>query len=360
MIEILMEGMSDGKGGKETYIINIFDFIDKNRFRITFIAYDEKIAYEEYLLASGAEILHLPARSCNPYAHYKALVRLLEQRKFDAVWSHKTGLSACELLFLAEKRNIPVRMVHSHSSANMGGKMTYLMHCINKKFIFRFANEYLACSEKAAKWFYGNHPSKIVKNGIDLKKYKFDRQVRNRIRKNLGFEDNFVIGHVGRFSKEKNHKKLMEVFSLCKKKKRNVKLVLCGDGEERRNIEKWIDEYGIQKDVVLLGAIDNVHEVLQAIDLLVMPSLFEGLPFSLLEAQAAGLKCVVSNGVSRESDILGWNHYLSLEEDNRLWAKVILDEELAYDRLCGYEKMRDAGFDMVQNIKYIEQMIGRQ
>lgn len=357
MIEVLIEGMTNNKGGKETYIINMYRALDKNVYSLTFVAYDDEIAYEDYLKIEGATIVHLPPRHLGFIRHRNAIDKLFKSRKFDVVWAHKTTLSACEILSIAKKNAVPIRIVHSHCSSNMGGKFTFLMHCINKRLIFRMANEYLACSDIAAKWFFGNHPAKIMVNGIDLKKFKYNPEIREKIRKQLDLKDHLVIGHVGRFGIEKNHKKLIRVFYACRQRNEKVKLLLCGDGEERGNIEKQIDELGIHSHVILLGAIDNVNEMLQAMDIIVMPSLFEGLPFALLEAQTAGLKCIVSDTVSQESDIVGWNQFLPLSLSNDLWAEAILTTDMVYNRLVGYEIMKQKGFDITDNVAMVEKII---
>ena len=357
MIKILIEGMTNNRGGKETYIINMYNAMDKDKYQFTFIAYDEKIAYEDYLLETGAEIIHLPPRHAGLIAHKSQLDKLLTKIHFDVVWSHKTTLSACELLVSAKKHGVPVRIVHSHSSANMGGKFTYIMHHMNKLFIRRWANEYFACSDKAAKWFYGNYPVKIMKNGIDLDRFKFNENIRNIIRAKLDLDGYFVIGHIGRFGAEKNHKKLLNVFHEYIKTNNRSKLILVGDGEERENIEHQITALGLNDCVILLGIVDNVNEILQAIDLIVMPSLFEGLPFALLEAQTAGLKCVVSDTVSHESDIMGWNVFLPLDLDDIGWTDEIDKISLNYDRYEGFISMNKHNYDINESVRCIDDII---
>lgn len=346
MIEVLIEGMTNNRGGKESYIVNIYNQLDKNRFNCSFIAYDDVIAYEAELKASGATIIHLPARSQGLIDHRKALNELFKCKHFDVVWAHKTTLSACEILEISKKHKVPLRIVHSHSSSNMGGRFTGIMHAINKRFIRGWANEYFACSETAAQWFYDDQPCKLMKNGIDVNKYSFNPKTRQIIREQLKLNHSFVIGHVGRFGIEKNHTKLILVFAELKKSNPDAKLVLCGDGEERENIQAQIREKGLENDVLMLGTVKNVHEILQAMDILIMPSLFEGLPFALLEAQTAGLKCVVSDTVSRESDIIGWNVFLPLTLGDREWADAILSVDLNYDRAESARVMRNAGYDV--------------
>lgn len=357
MIEVLIEGMTSNKGGKETYIVNMFDALDKTKYRFTFVAYDDEIAYESYLVKQGAKVVHVTARSKGVFRHKRELNKLFTEQSFDVVWAHKTTLSACEILEIAKKRAVPVRIIHSHSSANMGGRFTYMMHTINKRRIFKLANAYLACSETASKWFFGDREVDIARNGINLDKFKYSEEVRNNLRQKLHLEDAFVIGHVGRFGIEKNHKKLINVFSEYIKKNPNAKLLLCGDGEERANIEAQIDELGLKNDVILAGVVSNVHEYLQVMDVIVMPSLFEGLPFSLLEAQAAGLKCVVSDTVSDESNVLGRNKFIPLDATDLLWATSILAQDFDYDRSDSYHQMAEAGYDVAKSAADIDEKI---
>lgn len=357
MVEILMEGMTENKGGKETYMIHMFQVFNKNKYNFTFVAYNEKIAYEDYLIENGATIFHLPPRCTGLLQHRKALDKLFKDKKYDVIWAHKTSLSACEILSIGKRNGVSVRIIHSHCSSNMGGMFTFLMHSINKRRIYGMANVYLACSNPAAKWFYGNHPAKIMINGVNLEEFRYDPVVREQIRNQLDLGDNFVIGHVGRFGAEKNHRKLLYVFHACKQRKKNVKLLLCGDGKEREAIERLICELKLEEDVKLLGIVDHVNQVLQAMDVMVMPSLFEGLPFSLLEAQTAGLKCIVSDAVSKESDVLKWNQFLSLNLEDDLWAETILMTDLDYDRLTGYRVMKQSGFDLEESGAAAEKMI---
>ena len=329
---VLIEGMTDNYGGKESYIMSIYRIIDKNKYLFDFIAYDDHIAYENEILKSGSQIIHVRPRHKGLFQYKKDLKAVIKRKSYDVVWSHKTTLSSCELLEIAKSEGVPVRVVHSHSSSNMGGKFTYIMHSINKRRVPRIATHLLACSEVASKWFYGDLESTIVKNGLDLKKFEFNSEVRKKVRKQFGLDGKLVLGHVGR--------------------------VLCGDGEERENIEAKIIELGIQDKVYLLGRVNNVNEILQAIDVIVMPSLFEGLPYALLEAQTAGLKCVVSNTVSRESDILGWNKFISLDADDKKWANQINDIDYDYDRQPAFDIMRDNGFDIIDCVNQIEEIIG--
>ena len=164
------KALQENKSDKESYIINCYDKFDKNKFDFTFLAYDEKIAYEEYLKDTGATIIHLPPRNKGLIQFRKSLDNVFSNNQYDVVWSHKTTLSSCEFLEIAKKHNIPLRIIHSHSSSNMGGKLTYILHQINKLRLTKWANEFFACSETASQWFFGDGECEIIKNGIDVEK----------------------------------------------------------------------------------------------------------------------------------------------------------------------------------------------
>ena len=357
MINILVEGMTSGKGGKETYIINIFRAFNKDKYSFSFVAYDDNIAYQEEIEAAGAEIIWIPSRNKDYFEFRRALNNLFAKNSYDVLWANKTSLSSCETLEIAKKHKVPLRIVHAHSSSNMGGKLTYLLHNVNKFLIRKWANEYFACSDSAAKWFFGNGSCKQMKNGINTEEYRYSTEVRDRIRSELNIDNYVVIGHIGRFSIEKNHQKLISVFYEIHKRKKNTKLVLCGDGEERRNIELLIKELNLENDVLLLGIINNVNEILQAMDILIMPSLFEGLPFALLEAQASGLRCLVSDTVSQDSDVLGCNTFLPLMAEDNIWAEYALSIEPNNNRRESAYQMKLKGFDILDCAKQIEGII---
>lgn len=357
MINILFEGMTYNRGGLETFIINIYNKLDRSRFQCYFIAYDEKIAYEDYMKKTGARVLHLPPRHKGMGNYCRALKQVFQRNNFDVIWSNKSTLSACESIIFAKIFHIPVRIIHGHSSGNMGNWFTYMMHCINRLSIRRWSTEQFACSELAARWFFGNHEAVILRNAVDLSSFKYDTQIRKSIRKELGISGKKVLGHVGRFGLEKNHSKLIRVFKKLHDIDPDTVLILCGDGEEREHIEGLIHEYDLDGCVHLLGIVDNVNEILQGVDIFVMPSLFEGLPFALLEAQASGLKCIVSDTVSRESDVLGWNRFLPLDVSDDIWVRMISEINLDYDREEGYRVLKKKGYDIEDNVYLIEKII---
>lgn len=357
VINLAFEGMTNNTGGKETYIINVFNALDKTKYRCYFIAYDDEIAYEQYLKDNGATVVHITGRNKSIIRFIKELNSFFSSNHIDVLWAHKTTLSSCEIFNIAKKYKVPVRIIHSHCSENMGGKLTYVLHQFNKHNIDNKATVRVACSDVASKWFFGDKKSIILKNAIELDKFKFNPEIREQMRKQLCVDGKFVIGHVGRFGIEKNHTKLLDIFKTLHDKDKNTVLILCGDGEERVNIEKKIKDLDLKGSVKLMGVVRNVSDYLQAFDIIVMPSLFEGLPFSLLEAQAAGLKCIVSDTVSVESNIAEWNKYVGLGSPDCEWSETILSESMQYDRAEGYRILKKKGFDLKENIRIIEKII---
>ena len=357
MINIAFEGMTNNTGGKETYIINVFNALNKEKYKCYFIAYDKEIAYEQYLKDNGAIVVHITSRNQNFFRFKKELNMFFSSNHIDVLWAHKTTLSSCEVLSIAKKHNVPVRMIHSHCSENMGGKLTYILHTINKMTIDRKATVRVACSDVASKWFFGDKKSIILKNAIDLYRFKFNPVIREKMRKELDVEDKYVVGHIGRFGIEKNHAKLLSVFKELHNQDNNTVLILCGDGEERANIEKRINELKLNDCVKLMGVVKNVNDYLQAFDIVVMPSLFEGLPFSLMEAQASGLKCVVSDTVSSESNVVGWNVSVGLNSPDTEWVEAINNLRELYNRDDGYSILKEKGFDFKDCINKVEKII---
>lgn len=345
-LHILMGGMSKGTGGKETYIIGMTRELVKLGARIDFITPDLPMAYEDEATDLGCRVFRIPQRSASPLGLRKAIADIYIRESFDVIWSHKTTLSSTEDLSLARKRGIPIRIVHSHCTQNMGNQFTAIMHALHKRTIGRIVTHRFACSEEAGRYFYpGGLSFSIKKNAFDLDAYLPNQQVRDAYRRQLGIEGAFVVGHVGRFSPEKNHAKLLQVFSEVVQRKPQAVLVLCGDGETKAETQQLADELGLSKRVRFLGSRDDVPSILQAMDAFVFPSIHEGLPFALLEAQAVGIPCVMSTGIPPEA-VYGANvDRLPNDLADTHWADRVLElAEMA--RVSSIPAMRDDGLDI--------------
>lgn len=334
--KVLMTGLYDARGGIETFARNYFDYIDKGKIRYDFTNAREFIYFGEYFIENGAVIYNIPHEKKNPVLYYQRLKEIM--KGYDAV--HINILSAANILpvMAAKKSGVKKIIVHSHNSGTVG-LIRNTLHFIFKPYLRKAATDFFACSELAGKWMFGEKiigqdNFHIINNGIDIEKFKYDESIRNKIRKQYGLENDFVVGHTGRFSEQKNHSFLIDIFAEVYKKNNSARLMLVGDGELRVQIEEKVKTLGLSDAVIFCGVCDNVNEIYQAMDAFVLPSLFEGLPVVLVEVQAAGLRCVISDRISKEADISGDIKFLSLSDKPESWAESILALQGAERNKC--------------------------
>ncbi|MEG1297188.1 MAG: glycosyltransferase, partial [Niameybacter sp.] len=256
----------------------------------------------------------------------------------------------------AYKQHIPRIICHAHnSSMDLDLKAPvrwYWKHACRK-----YITDQFACSTTAANWMYGRKKaarSIQMNNAIDTEKFRFNPDTRETIRQQLHLENNFVIGHVGRFYKQKNHEFLIRIFSEVYKAEKRSRLLLVGTGELQEKIEAQIKDLGIQDQVIFLGNRDDVHDVLQAFDVLLFPSLFEGLPVVMVEAQASGVRCVVSDRITRETVITPLVEVLSLEDTPQNWARTVLQYKDGYKRVDTSRFIVDYNFDIKANATWLQ------
>ena len=254
------------------------------------------------------------------------------------------------------KRNGVITIIHSHSTSNSTGLKKYAKTIL--QFPLRYqANYFFACSQTSGEWLYGKKTTKksnyyILKNSIDASKYRFNMSNRNKTRKELNVDETCELyGHIGRFHESKNYPFLLKLFNAIHLKNKNTKLVLLGDGELKKDIKKIIRSYNLNDCVILLGFKENIDLYLQAFDYFLFPSLWEGLPVSLVEAQASGLPCLVSNTITKEVDITPTIHFLPINKGISPWLTKL--DEITSTRIDTYQLIIDSGFDITHNVKWI-------
>ena len=254
----------------------------------------------------------------------------------------------------AKKAGIKVRIAHSHSTSNYREFMKTIIKNILRPFSKVYATDYFACSEKAGRWLFGNKTFNegkvtIIPNAIDIEKFKFDEIKRKEIRKNYNINDNdFVIGHVGRFVKQKNHKFLIKLFYEVKKERPYSKLLLIGDGPLRSKIETMVNKLNLQDSVIFCGVQEHTEWYYNAMDCFVLPSLYEGLPVVGVEAQANGLPCFFSKNMTREVMILQNAQFFCLKQ-KKVLKKIITHNCDKYRLLCNKDtskEMDEKGFNI--------------
>ncbi len=325
-IRILQIIRQMNQGGAENFIMNVYRNIDKEKVQFDFLVYKTGVFDDEIKKMGGRIYYGKYITEIGQHRYCKELKEFFTNHpEYNIIHSHLDQVSGI-ILEVANKVGISVRISHSHNTRNTNsllGKIykKYLQSKINKN-----ATVLMACGEEAAKWLFREKANEaiIVPNGIDLKRYKYDENIRKKIRKELHIDENTIVcGHIGRFSKQKNHKFLIEIFKEYQNINSNSKMILVGDGQLRKQIEKQIKRQKLQKSVMLLGKRKDSENLYQAFDLLLFPSLFEGMSLVTLEAQAEGLPILCSDTIDRKTDITKTIEFISLKEPAKHWAEKI-------------------------------------
>lgn len=331
MNRILVFGMTENPGGVESVIMNYYRNIDRTKMQFDFLCNSyEKIAYEDEILKLGGKTIHFPARSKDYFGYKRKLESFFKEhaKEYVAIWVNVCSLANIDYLKLAKKYGVKKRIIHSHNSQNMDGKFRGYLHQRNKKHIDTYATDFWACSEDAAKWFYDEPVLKkcvLIHNAIDVDKMKFDSVARQKIRSQLGWEDCYILGNIGRLHFQKNQSFILDVFAELLQSKQEARLVLVGQGEDEGMLKEKISELRITDKVYMAGMQSNPSEWLSAFDLFLFPSKFEGLGLAAMEAQANGLPVLLSEGVIPAEVKLNQNVvFLDLRAGSTAWKDTII------------------------------------
>ena len=358
-------------GGAETFIVNLFQRIDKNKFDFEFIVYEDKEYFYTNKIKSSNGTIHslcskdplkdwLPVRLVKRW--YK-LYQLLKREEYQVFHCNCDFSFKFVEMYLAKKAGVPIRICHSHNS---GLESTTIKKRIkirlHQKFIpllNKFTTHRLACSQEAGEWLFGSKRNDIliIHNAIDTEKYIYTEEKHLTEKKMLGMENDLIIGHIGRFFPVKNHDFLIDIFYEIYKKRNCAKLILVGEGEEKRKIQNKVNKLGLESAVLFVGVTHNIVQLLLAMDVFVMPSFFEGLPVAAVEAQASGLPCVFSENISRMIAISNHVKFVSLEKTAEEWADIILDSS-ELKRENTYKVMCENGYDISVCAKQMEKIYG--
>lgn len=360
-IRILQVTDNMNRGGQETFIMNVYRNIDRSKVQFDFlISEKKKCDYEDEIAALGGKVYRTITKKSGVLRFVKTTNKILKEIRIQYKIAHihtSSQLNAIAWLF-TDIRKIPTRIVHSHNSMNdddvKGNIRRFFSLIISKLFTFRFA-----CSEVAGAWLFGNHKMKrksvrIIRNGVDAGRFAYNEGSRQKIRQELNITDNFVIGHIGRFNKQKNHAFLIDIFHELYKLDSESRLILVGGGELEGDIRQKVRMLGLEDAVLLLGLRTDINDIMSSIDVFLLPSLYEGLPVVGIEAQASGVRSVISDTITGELDITGLIDFVSLDDPPKHWAERILEYKEGYERKNMHAAVSGAGYDMVITAKEIE------
>ena len=347
--------------GIETLLVNVLKNIDKDKFKVDFLVVaNKKYFYTDEVLKYGSKIYTYPFKKVYkilvPFFFLKEIFVLLKN-KYDVVHCH-FYFSSGIILFLAWLCGVKTRIVHSHNEREMFAPkpLKKIFTKIMQKIIDVFATEKIACSQKAGIALYGKKSKfTIINNGIDVSKFKYDIKVRNKIRKEFNIENNFVIGHIGRFDEQKNHVFLIDIFNEILKYKKNALLLLIGEGVLKDKIKEKVNSLKIEENVRFLSARSDVNEIYQAMDVFLFPSRYEGLGIVAIEAQCSGLPCFISDCIPKEVIVCNTTT-ISLNKSANEWANIILEKTKELNRVDASEQIIGSGFSFTNTINDFEKL----
>jgi len=355
-IRILHYGLSSNMGGIEIYINELQKLIDKKSFQFDFLVttFETPCFYKE-LLDSGSIFHRITPRKQSFLQNYNDLKEVFTSGNYDILHYHVNTLSYIQPVLIALQSGCKV-IVHSHSAGASSNGITKFLHKVNSYRLVNRNVQRVSVSNLAGKWLFGNHSNfEIINNGIDTKRFRYDFVKRSELRNSLGLGNSFVIGHIGTFIKVKNHEFLLKIFERLKIKKPDAKLMLIGKGYLEPNIKRKVKMAGLSDSVLFLGRRTDIPELLSAMDVFVLPSLYEGLGMVLIEAQASGLHCFTSaDVVPYEAKVTDLLDYIPLSKSVQEWAERILMFKDGYKRKNTQDDIIKAGYDIQDNAKWLE------
>ncbi|WP_298316347.1 glycosyltransferase family 1 protein [uncultured Aquimarina sp.] len=363
------------RGGAESMIMNYYRKIDREKVQFDFLVHrKEKAAFDDEIESLGGKIYRFdPINPLFPGDYYNKLrVFFKNNSKYSVVHSHLNTFS-CFPLKIAKEFNIPCRIAHAHIaiddvsilslfSQKESIKETFkkLIKLQLKKKVKRDTTHLFSCGDKAGKWLFGNKESfTTMNNAIDTEKFAYNASVAKEYKQEFNLQNRLVIGHVGRFASQKNHAFLLQIFAALVKEKPASDLVLIGDGPLKKVMEKEAKSLSIDSNVHFLGVRADVPELFQMFDIFVFPSFYEGLPVTLIEAQAAGIKVLASDSITTEVSLTDDIEFLSIDKPAEFWANKILEIDAAIKN-DNTEKIIKGEYDIVSNTQKIQKFYMEQ
>lgn len=358
-IRVLHAVVNMNRGGAETLIMNLYRNMDRSKVQFDFLTCKPG-AFDDEITEMGGRIHRIPYITDGGHRNY---INHLDQffnenSQYKIVHAHMDKMSGF-ILRAAKKAGVPTRIAHSHNTQSEGGIAAKVYKSYAGSKISKASTHYLACSKVAANWLFKSKASSstILKNGIELNKFAFSQAIRDHVRTDLRIEINtLAIGHIGRFNHQKNHIFLIDIFNELLKTVPNAVLILVGVGPLRSSIEEKVKGLNIENKVQFLGSRSDVEFLLQAFDLFVFPSLHEGLPVTLVEAQASGLPCIISDNISSEVDMdINLIKYASNTNMSEWIKKIQETRKLKINRNINFKNLSDKGYDIQHSSQWTKE-----
>lgn len=340
MEKILVYGMTDTMGGIESYLMSLYRRLDKSKVQFDFVTDFPTMVYADEVTAGGSNIYYIPAKSKGLFSQWRAFARILKSHpEYKKIYFNILDAGAALTMLIPRVYGRTI-VTHSHNSSTEKQRL----HKICRPLLNLFTKKRYACSKIAAEYMFGRRPATIIPNAIDADKYRFDDAARKKKRIELGIENKFVVCHVGRLAVQKNPKMLIDIFEAVLKKEPSAVLLSIGKGELLGEMQGIVRQKQLESSVLFLGERNDVNEILWASDVFLFPSLYEGLGIALIEAQAAGLRCIVSDTVAKEAIITDNVSVVSLQAPISEWTGKVLECKGA-SRISPTQQIIRAGYD---------------
>jgi len=343
------------RGGLETMIMNFYRNINKSKVQFDFIVHgEEKGFFDDEILKMGGKIYHVRKKSDSFLGNLKDIYNVIYNNQYKIVHVHQDAMSMFALRE-AKRAGVSIRIAHAHSTSMPPSLLGKIIYPYALKRTNKYATHKFACSEASAKYLFNRNTSNVVifKNAINTQRFTFIPEEYQSVREKYNLNGNFVIGHIANFLYPKNHDFVIEIFKELLKKRTNSKLLLCGSGQLLEQYKNKVIESDLQENIIFMGNIDNVNEIMQGLDAFILPSLYEGFPVVLVEAQCEGLPCFVSNVITKETKITDNIHYLSLNAGPEKWSDEIL-KVVSSNRKDFSDEIYKSGFDILDVSKKLE------
>lgn len=345
-------------GGAERVARDIGFYADPEKFEIHYLVFGDDIgAYELELEEKGCRIIHMAPPGENHRAYFSTLMDLIRREKYHVIHSH-TMFSSCWAMMAGKKCGVPIRIAHSHSirGNEKRSAVKKLYETTMRRIILRFATHYVACGRKAGQWLYGqkafDRKGILILNGIGLEKFAYDPEKRSKIRREMGAENAFIIGHVGHLAQVKNQSLLLSLMVKILELRSDALLLLLGEGSDRPMLEDTVSRLGLRDRVKMPGNVSNVHEYLSAMDVFAFPSFYEGTPLAMIEAQTNGLPCIISDKIPMDVYLTDLVTSLPLEGKEDAWTEALCNAQ-RHEPARYLPRMKETDFDCSVMLKKI-------
>lgn len=344
-------------GGAETFLMKVYRKLDKTKYQMDFaVTKTEKCFYDDEIQSTGGKIFHVVPKTKGTLKNFFSIKKIVKENNYECVLRiSQSSLSSIELL-AARMGGAKKVALRSSNTNSCGSRLNQILHYMFRPVANLIVNIKIAPSTEAAEYMFGKRSVKkgqitYIRNGLDFEKYAFNQEKRDTIRSQLGVQEKVVIGHVGRYSEQKNHKFLFEIMRELINISDKYVLLTIGDGELMSEMRNYASELNITDNIIFYGTTSNVNELYSAFDIIVFPSFYEGMPNVIIESQAAGLVSVISDTITKEANITGLVSYKSLKDNAIAWAKYV-ESECGKAKKNTYKIFKKEGYfieDVVNN-----------